>query len=265
MTRLAVHERMLDAFATHGVPRVYGFVNAARTEDDADAQAALEAWTAAGHPLGNHTSSHVRMAEVGLAAYLAEIEANDAALSTWMPDPPSRRVFRYPYLYEGYDPAATAAVREHLTAGGYRIAQVTIDFYDWAFNAPYVRCLQLGDEEAIAALRSTFVQHAVRMLQWSDAAARQIWGRSVSHVLLLHIGAFDAEMIDEVLTAYERLGVEWITLEEALADPIYADLPTAPKVTQGTLIESFIEARAVEHPPWPEHPEALLSVVCPSA
>jgi peptidoglycan/xylan/chitin deacetylase (PgdA/CDA1 family) len=262
-TRLAVHERLLAAFADHEVPSVYGFVNAAGTVGDADATAALQAWTAAGHPLGNHTLSHVRMAEVGLPAYLAEIDANDAALTTWMPDPASRKMFRYPYLFEGHDPAATAAVREHLAAGGYRIAEVTIDFYDWAFNAPYARCLQLGDQEAIAALRSTFVQHAVRMLQWSEAAARQIWGRPVPHVLLLHIGAFDAEMIDDVLTVYERLGVEWITLEEALDDPIYADLPTAPKVTQGTLIENVIEAHEAEHPPWPEHPEALLGVVCP--
>lgn len=264
-TRLEVHERMLAAFADHEVPRVYGFVNSAGMTDDADATAALRAWTEAGHPLGNHTSSHVRMAEVGVPAYLAEIDSNDAALTTWMPDPVSRRVFRYPYLLEGHEPAATAAVREHLAAGGYRIAEVTIDFYDWAFNAPYVRCLQLGGEEAIAALRSTFVQHAVRMLQWSDAAARQIWGRPVPHVLVLHVGVFDAEMIDDVLTAYERLGVEWIALEEALDDPIYADLPTAPIVTQGTLIENVIEAREVEHPPWPEHPEALLGVVCPVA
>ena len=40
-SRLQLHERMLEAFSAHRVPRVYGFINAARAADAEDNRAAL--------------------------------------------------------------------------------------------------------------------------------------------------------------------------------------------------------------------------------
>lgn len=265
VTRLALHERMLAAFAAHRIGQVYGFVNSGRVIDGEDSDAPLRAWVDAGHPLGNHTQAHGRMAEMGVDAYLADIDRNDVELARFVPDVRARRVFRYPFLFEGSDRAMTTAVRSHLATHDYRIAEVTVDFYDWAFNAPYVRCLSAGDQAAIAALRTTFLRHAVRMLQWSDEAARRVWGRAVPHILLLHVGSFGAEMIEPLLAAYEHEGVVWIGLDEALADPIYADLPVADGITQGTIIDAMVDARGADHPPWPEHPDFLLEAMCPAA
>ncbi len=265
VTRLSLHQRMLEAFAVHQAPRVYGFVNAARAADAPDHLAALHAWVDAGHPLGNHTFSHPRMQDLDLSAYLAEIDGNEPLLAELVHDPSVYRKFRYPFLIEGTSEATTLAVREHLRSRGYRVAEVTIDFFDWAFNPPYVRCLSLGDDEAVTRLRGLFLDHALRMLQWSDAAAKQMYGRAIPHVLLLHVGAFGAEMMAPLLTAYERSGVEWITLDEALADPVYLDVPIEPGVTQGTLLDLMIEARGVAHPPRPIQPTAELDAMCRSA
>ncbi|MBC8067137.1 MAG: polysaccharide deacetylase family protein, partial [Deltaproteobacteria bacterium] len=255
--------RLLAAFAAHRVPEVYGFVNTGRTIDGQPADAPLRAWIDAGHPLGNHTQSHGRMAEMGVPAFLADLARNDEALAAFVPDLATRRVFRYPFLFEGADAPSTRAVRKYLADNDYRIAEVTIDFYDWAFNPPFVRCLAIDDRNAIDALRQTYVHHAIRMLQWADEAAQRAWGRPVPHILLLHVGVFGAEMIEPVLTAYEAHGVEWITLDEAMKDPAYGDLPVSDGVTQGTLIEALVDARGVDHPPWPEQPEALLGALCP--
>lgn len=263
-TRLQIHERLLAAFAAHGVPRVYGFVNAGRADDTEGGRASLAAWVAAGHPLGNHTFSHPQMHDLPLSEYLADIDRNEAVLAEYVDDPAVFRTFRYPFLLEGTSPEVTAAVREHLHAHAYRVAEVTIDFYDWAFNPPYARCVAAGDDRAIAALRATFVEHGVNMLLWSDAAGRQIYGRPIPQVLLLHAGSFDAEMIDALLTAYERQGVEWITLDEALADPAYTDVPTEATITQGTLLDLMIEARGAVAPPRMGQPDALLDALCPS-
>lgn len=260
-TRLQLHERMLSVFAEHGV-QAYGFINGARAADGADQTASLAAWAAAGQPLGNHTFSHPRMAEIGLQAYLGEIDRNADVLRPLVPDERVWRVFRYPYLFEGTDAATTKAVREHLAAERYRIAEVTIDFFDWAYNGPFARCSALHDDAAIAALRDHYVRHAVAMLRWSDATARGIWGRPVSHILLLHVGGFGAEMIDPLLDAYERENVEWITLDDAMADPIYADVPVADGITQGTLLDLMIDVRKAPHPPVHVQPERLLASIC---
>lgn len=262
VSRLDVHTSLLATFAAHEI-EAYGFINGARAADGDDERASLKAWVEAKQPLANHTASHPRLVDIGLAAYLADIDANEAVLASLLVDPQIWHYFRYPYLYEGNDRATTTAVRQHLTKGHYRIAEVTIDFFDWAFNGPYARCHTLGDDKAIVALRQTYLGHALAMLRWSEAAGREIYGRSIPHVLLLHVGAFDAVMMDDLLDAYEAEGVEWITLAEALADPIYGDLPIADGVTQGTLLDAMIDIRGAAHPPQPMQPHALLSAMCP--
>lgn len=260
VTRADVHERLLAAFEEHDVPRVYGFVNATHVERDPTLEPVLRAWTEAGHPLGNHTYSHADLASVGTAAYLEDIARNEPFLRRLSPSAP--KMFRYPYLLEGVDAESMTSIATHLSEAGYQIAEVTIDFYDWAFNAPYARCLEQGRTEAVEALERMFLAHAVHVLEWSDAAAIQMHGRRIPHVLLLHAGAFDASMVERLLLAYESRGVHWIPLEEALDDPAYVRPPVRDGRMQGTLLELVIEAPDLEHPPWPLHPAPLLEALC---
>lgn len=55
----------------------------------------------------------------------------------------------------------------------------------------------------------------------STDASQKIFGRQIRQVLLLHIGAFDARMLDRLLTNYEHLGVRFIGLRRALEDEAY--------------------------------------------
>src|SRR5262249_39804227 len=71
--RLALHHAVLEALSRHAVPRVYGFVNAGRVQPGD--RAALEAWVAAGYPLGNHTAHHPDIGKVGIQPYLADVDA----------------------------------------------------------------------------------------------------------------------------------------------------------------------------------------------
>ena len=57
LSRLQVHREIVAALRKHGVPQVYAFVNGKGAELP-DGRAALDAWVAAGYPLGNHTYSH---------------------------------------------------------------------------------------------------------------------------------------------------------------------------------------------------------------
>lgn len=263
LSGVEIHRALLSAFEAHDVPQVYGFVNADKLDGAPELRAALEAWTNAGHPLANHTYSHLSLREVGLAAYFRDIAANEPLLEEMALEGGRVPTFRYPFLLEGMSREDTITIREHLDQRGYRIAPVTIDFYDWAFNPPYARCLAISDDAALKALRKTFVDHAIEMLEWSDAAALDLYGRRIPHVLLLHAGAFDAEMILPLLKAMEAHGVEWVSLDEALADPAYAERHTIDGRNQGTQLDQKIDAEDAPHPPWNRHPRALLQALCP--
>jgi peptidoglycan/xylan/chitin deacetylase (PgdA/CDA1 family) len=274
VTRAQVHARLLESFARHGVPEVRGYVIGEHALGSADHRDALQLWLDAGHPLGNHTWSHPNMEEIGVDAYLADIDRNERVLAELTGDASgaSWRSFRYPYLRQGFDEVSSRRVRDHLAQGGYQIAEVSIDFWDWDYQAPYVRCLdaprtsarsgQAAAELGLAALRRTYLERATEMLDWHRAAAIDAFGRPISHVLLLHGGVFTAEMLDELLDAYEARGVVWVTLDEALADPVYRDVPLPPRTHGDVLVEQAVVSLGVDHPPWTRHPGALLGALC---
>ena len=265
LTWLAIHERLLEAFASHRVPQVYGFINADKMDHTPELREPLEAWVAAGHPLGNHTYSHPSLREIELDAYFADIARNEPVLDALALDGRRNPTFRYPYLLEGMSREDTIAIREHLDERGYRTAPVTIDFYDWAFNAAFARCTAAENERAVKAIEKTYLAHALEMLAWSDAAAQALYGRRIPHVLLIHSGAINAGLIEPLLEAMEAAGVEWVSLDAALADPAYAETFVHEGRNQGTLLDQKIDTEGAEHPPRHTHPRALLESMCTQA
>ncbi len=224
----------------------------------------MEAWVAQGNLLGNHTRTHPDLHKTTLNAYLADLDANEPLLRKLANGAGERtwKVFRYPYLQEGTDLDSRARLRQEIAIRGYRIAEVTIDFYDWAYNEPYARCMAKHDERSVAALKTTYLDYANAELHWAGEAARALVGRPIPQILLLHIGAFDAVVLAALLSIYERQGVRFVSLDRALADPVYAVEPRRPAAWEGTFLSQLSESRATKAPPEPILPEALLDAVC---
>jgi len=218
--RVALVDAVIAALKRHRVVGAVGFVNGGGLSGRPDHAAVLNRWLAAGYPLGNHTLSHIDLHRSDVQSYLADVERNEEALALYAP-PSAPKLFRYPYLHEGDTLQTRRAVRTALHARGYDIAPVTVDFFDWVWNDAYARCVGTGDSAAVAVLRQRFLRNAKAGLDWSEQSARTLIGRSIKHVLLLHLGAFDALILDDLLTMYERRGARFISVAEALTDPIY--------------------------------------------
>jgi peptidoglycan-N-acetylglucosamine deacetylase len=262
MQRLAIAQRMISGLRRHAVPEVYGFVNGGQIRDHPERADVVQRWLQAGFPVGNHTFSHLDINRVTAAEYIADIERNEAVL-TEVAGRRWARVFRYPYLHQGESPEKREAVRRWLTAHGYRIAPVTVTFDDWAWNDAYARCAARRDGGAIAWLKQSFLEAAVSRLEWSQAVAEVTFGRQIRHVLLLHVGAFDAVMMNDLLEVYQKAGVKMIGLDTAMADPVY-QLKT-DEVWQGesTFLLQVARARGVRIPTVPEISLEKLRTMCP--
>lgn len=219
-TRLGVIARIVAALADAAAPPSLGFVNAAGLEQAPEDRAVLEVWRAAGHPLGNHGWSHANLDAVGAEAFAVEVARNEPVLealagnSDW-------RWFRYPFLAEGQNPQVRRAARATLRERGYRVASVTMDFSDWAFNAPYARCAAAGDAAGVERLETLYLQAADEALAATRSLSQALYGRDIPYVLLMHVGALDARMMPRLLAMYRARGVAFVTLEQAMADPFY--------------------------------------------
>jgi peptidoglycan/xylan/chitin deacetylase (PgdA/CDA1 family) len=230
-TRVSVAKATLDALKD---TPVHGFVNGAFMEAEPGSEAVLAMWRAAGHPLGNHTWSHMDLNAKPAADFEADLIRDEALLAG------EARWLRYPYLNEGDSPAKRAGVRAFLAGRGYRIATVTLSFDDYAWNAPYARCAAKGDQAAVAELERRYLAAADVSLDRARAMSQALEGRDIPYILLMHIGAFDARMLPRLLALYREKGVTFVGLEAAMRDPFYAaDFTAAPSPAPATLEEAM--------------------------
>jgi peptidoglycan/xylan/chitin deacetylase (PgdA/CDA1 family) len=106
------------------------------------------------------------------------IDQNEAPLQQLM-EGQNWKWFRYPYLREGDTLEKRREIRAYLKQKGYRTAQVTIDFGDYMWNAPYARCMEKGDQEAVEELQSLYLEAAEDSLDAGRELSQMLFGRDM--------------------------------------------------------------------------------------
>lgn len=260
-SRLDITNKFIEVLKKHNVSEAYGFVNAKKIADVPESKSSLVAWVGAGYPLGNHSYSHMNLNKNSADDFIKEIQMGEPILKELMKDE-SYKWFRYPFLHEGDTLEKRNAVRDALSKMNYRIAQVTVDFEDWAWNNPYVRCVNTENKKAIKWLENSYIENAVKRLKFSTAQAHQLFGRDINHVLLLHIGTFDSKMLDRLLSTFEKQGVQFISLSEAESDSAYKADPGVTSAYGNEVLTQLMESRKLSGPKVSPLPFKKLDALC---
>lgn len=247
-TRLEIADSILQTLRDQHLPPVYGFINAVQLESEPKNVAVLKAWRAAGEPLGSHTYTHPALDKLTPAEFDADIAKNEPLLTTLMAGQ-DWHWLRYPYLREGETLEKRHAVRGWLQQNGYQIAQVSLDFEDYLWNDPYARCVAKHDDKAIDFLRISYLSTADQYIVTFREVTHTLYGRDIPYVLLLHIGAFDAKMLPDLIALFRRRGFTFTTLPEAMKDPAYSEDPDVALKYGGTFQEQVAAARHIKFPP----------------
>ncbi len=220
VSRFDVENQMLAAFKKHNMPIVYGMVIVGEVQGTHIGQKIVNRWISSNNLVANHSYSHSDLAKVSSAFYIADIQKADDYLSKLNQDG-SYKYYRFPYLSEGNTLAKRSAIRSYLFNNGYQIAPVTVNFSDYEWNDPYARCLKQNNTLAIAWLKKTYINQALQALDNAHYSSNTLFRHDIKNILLVHLGPFDAVMMDDLLTAYEKQGVHFVSLPEALSDPAY--------------------------------------------
>lgn len=224
MSRVDIARGFIRIFKDNQIADVFGFTNGNFMPDNPQELAIFKLWLDAGYPLGNHTYDHPNLNQVGATRFIADIATQNALLATlsgYSPLVERRFMFRYPFLDEGDTLKKRNAVRAYLAKNGYRIAEVTTDYYDWAWTDAYTRCLSQYNQQQIDWLKGHVTESADQHLRESNAISDRLFNRRIPHVLLIHDGSFDVLTLDAVLKHWHSEGVVFISLKEALADAAY--------------------------------------------
>ena len=260
-TRTEIAKSMIAVLKRHGVSEAYGFINGLSIDNEQENLNVLSTWVDAGFPLGNHTFSHVDLAKMSAKDFITDLEKNEPILKQYS-QAMDYHFFRFPYLSEGDTLDKRNQIRKYFNKKRYKVAEVTVDFQDYEWNDPYVRCEKSGNRDQINWLKQSYVDQALDRLNFARVLGNNIYGRDINQVLLLHIGQFDSIMLDDVLTAYENKGVTFVSLSEALSDQAY-QVDTGYVAKDGTtFLDQIAGKKEVVYPPFNETPEANLQTLC---
>ena len=260
-TRADIARRFLATLKAHHVAQAYGFVNARGLAEDPASEAVLTLWRKAGYPLANHTYSHLNLdGAPSLDAWQADVVAGEPALEQHM-GKGDWHWLRFPNLSSGKDATRHDAAAAFLKQRGYRIASVSLAFEDWDYSDAYARCRAQGDDRTIAAMKRHYLAVVDQAIARAKANAQRVHGRPIPHVLLLHVGAWTADTLPDVMARLDAAGARYIPLAQAEADPAYAQAEALPG--GGGIIERVAQAQGIALPAAPSPaPEIDLRQAC---
>ncbi len=239
----------------------YGFVNTSKLLNSPDAQHALHAWVDAGMNIGSHTWSHMSLSSNPADAFEQDIALNEPALAEYA-GTRDWHWFRYPFLWEGDTLDKRRAVRAYLKSHDYRVAQVSLDFEDYAWNDAYSRCSARQDTASIDWLKQSYLDTATEYIRLGREEQLIAFGHEIPNVLLLHETAFTTLMLPALLDLLRKQGFRFASLPEIEQDPAYAQDPDAALKYGGTLPDQFMDSRHLKYPPFQPKPFDKLKILC---
>jgi peptidoglycan/xylan/chitin deacetylase (PgdA/CDA1 family) len=251
LTRVDIASSILATLKRENMPPVYGFINGISTQQNpAREDDVLKAWRAAGQPLGNHTWAHKDLESESPEEFEADALQDETLLQKYMAGQ-DWHWFRYPYLHEGENLDKYRAIHTWLAAHNYKVAEVSMDFEDYLWNAPYARCVARNDTASIQKLHDSYLATADQYMTLFRQVSKMVYGREIRYILLLHIGAFDAHMLPELIALYRSHGFSFISLPEAAKDPAYST-EQDPNIAQkggGAIPELMMTRLKLKFPP----------------
>lgn len=223
--RQEITRKLLANITKAKVPAI-GFVNENKlyTKDKRDEAQVdlLRSWLNANLELGNHTFSHVNIANVSLEKYKEEILKGEIITKELLQTKGMKmRYFRHPYLWTGLSLEIKNDLGAFLSEHNYTIAPVTIDNSDWIFARAYDNAFDKNDKKLMAQIGTAYAPYLNAKMDYWERQSVKLFGREIKQILLLHANFINSDYFDDIAKMLKKRNYQFVTLENALTDEAY--------------------------------------------
>jgi peptidoglycan/xylan/chitin deacetylase (PgdA/CDA1 family) len=213
-------DKVIQALREHQMPPTVDFVVGQSID-----KMMVERWVQSGNFIGNMTYSRIKAKNRDPREFIADIRLNDEILEPFLTKkPPAQKYFRYPRLKTSKDAQARDQIKEYLKNNGYIEAMATIDTPDSQFSSIYCAARARGDETCARLIKENYKMLLLDRTLKTRTAAKKRTGYDVKLILTVGMNQFTCDYLQEILTWYKNLGVRFISLDEALRDPLYTSV-----------------------------------------
>jgi peptidoglycan/xylan/chitin deacetylase (PgdA/CDA1 family) len=221
-----ITSHLLDTFDKYKVPAI-GFVNEGKLfpqgQRSVQRESLLKQWHDRGFELGNHTYSHIDINNVSLDDYEKEISRGEKITNQLVGESQQRvKYFRHPFLHCGNTEEKRLGLSALLQKLHYVEAPVTVDNSEWIFARAYELALQKKDSEMAKRIGDDYVAYMMQKVKYFELQSQALFSRNISHVLLIHANALNADRLGDLLQALRNYGYQFLSMGEALEDPAFA-------------------------------------------
>lgn len=228
--RQAITYLILDALAEHDV-KATGFVVGQNIEDGFDL---LGEWLNDGHTLGSMTQSNQDYNEIDIAKFLREVQLGGRAIEPMLEGfGQKKRYFRFPFLHYGPHEKAKKEVFGFLKSHKVVVAHATIVAQDHLYDFTLRKLGRQPDTVRLDQLMNEYLNELLDEVERVEHLSQELLDRQPKQILLLRANRLNALFLGELLHALKEMGYTFVTLDEALRDPLYS------------LPESYFQPRGV--------------------
>ncbi len=199
-------------------------------------------WLNGGHTLGTMTWSNQDFHDVGVGEFMRQVKAAKEELEPILRQFGQKsRFFRFPFLHYGATTADRSKSRDLLSSANTTIAHVTVKVDDFLYNLKLEQLGPHADSARLDQLLIEYVTEVIDELHRQEELAMMVAGHPVVQIIDLRANRLNALFCWNVFDAIKSEGYKFVTLPEALADPVYS---TEEKYT-GTKGVSYLEMIAM--------------------
>ncbi|HOI29109.1 MAG TPA: polysaccharide deacetylase family protein [Melioribacteraceae bacterium] len=218
-------DRLLNQLVRQGAP-VIGFVNEDKLYTDGSPDSSktglLTKWLDAGFELGNHTYGHQSANRIPPEEFIENIKRGEIVTRKLMNQRGKQlRFFRHPFLHTGTSLETKNRIESFLKESGYTVAPVSVDNSEWIFAAAYEKVRLDNNVALMKYVGEEYIRYMKEKLLYWEEQAQSLFGRDISHILLIHANSLNADYYHELCEMIRSLNYKFISLEEALKDPAY--------------------------------------------
>jgi hypothetical protein len=214
-------ERIIEALRANQMPPTVNFVAGRYLDESLESQ-----WLENHNLLGSLTFTRKSARKKAASEFIDDLKRNEEALAPLLKKHSQPRLyFRFQRLKESKDEQGRAEVRSFLARAGYTIAPGTIDSRDWRFAQIHCSATARGDEPCAVFVKQAFYSLLFDTTQKAREATKQLIGRESKQILMVEASQFTADTLAETLQWYKRLGARFVSLDDALKDPLYQTGP----------------------------------------
>jgi peptidoglycan/xylan/chitin deacetylase (PgdA/CDA1 family) len=232
MTWQERNQKILQTLAFHQLKTVL-FVCSNKVNDPRG-RALVNSWDKVGHAIANHSATHPNFGskKATAAQFEQELIRCDSFIAEYAN---VTKLFRFPFLKEGFSAEKRDSMRQILEQHGYRNGYVSIDASDWYVDLMLCDSLRKNQYLDPRPYKEFYVSHILERANYYDSLAVVLTGRKVQHVLLVHHNLLNAMFLDDVIRSLTAKGWAFHQTLDAYKDPIYREQPDIVPAGEGII------------------------------